>query len=286
MPNESSPIIEVQDVSYRYEGSEDAPPALNHVSLSISKGDFIAFAGQNGAGKTTLAKTFNGIHRPTEGRVIVDGNDTSATSLDTLARIVGYCYQNPDHQIFSNTVREEVAFGPRNLGLSSQEINQAVERSLELVGMQDDADKYPFLLGRGERQKLAVASIIAMGSPVLVVDEPTTGLDLKGSLSIMDLLRRWNEDGRTIIIITHDMNIIAEYALRTVVMAQGQILIDGPTREALTDPAVLAKAYLKPPQITQLAQNLDARFGFPRDVITVKEFKSALQQHLNHRSGG
>jgi energy-coupling factor transport system ATP-binding protein len=286
MSNDSSPIIEVRDVSFRYEGNDDAPPALDHVNLTIARGDFIAFAGQNGAGKTTLAKTFNGILKPTEGQVIVDGHDTQTTSLDKLASFVGYCYQNPDHQIFSTTVRDEVAFGPRNLGLSPQEISEASERALELVGMLQDADKYPFLLGRGERQKLAVASIIAMDSPVLVVDEPTTGLDLKGSLSIMDLLRQWNADGRTIIIITHDMNIIAEYAKRTIVMAQGHILIDGPTREALTDPVSLAKAFLKPTQITRLAQSLDGRYGFPQDIITVKEFKSALERRLNNSSGG
>ena len=286
MDSNSSPLIEVRDVSYRYEGENETALALDRVNLTISPGDFIAFAGQNGAGKTTLAKTFNGILKPSDGQVIVDGHDTHSTSLDTLARIVGYCYQNPDHQIFSTTVRDEIAFGPRNLGLSPGDIQKAVDDALELVGMQQYADKYPFLLGRGERQKLAVASIIAMGSPVLVVDEPTTGLDLNGSLSIMNLLRQWNIGGRTIIIITHDMNIIAEYAQRTIVMARGRILADGPTREVLTDGAMLAEAYLKPPQITRLAQSLNGRFGFPHDVLTVKEFKFALEQHLNRSPGG
>ena len=284
MANDASPIIEVRDVTYAYEG--DSPPALDHVSLTISQGEFVAFVGQNGAGKTTLAKTFNGILEPTSGEVIVDGHESRAAGLDKLARIVGYVYQNPDHQIFANTVREEVAFGPRNLGLTKEDIDKAVEQALELVDMKNDADAYPLLLGRGQRQKVAVASVIAMGPPVLVVDEPTTGLDLRGSLGIMNLLRQWNADGRTIIIITHDMNIVAEFAERTVVMARGQVLADAPTRQVLTKPDLLAEAFLQPPQITRLAQSLNGRYSFPKDVLTVKEFYTALKQQLKTEPGG
>ena len=253
---------------------------MAEVSLTIQSGEFIAFIGQNGAGKTTLAKTFNGILTPTSGNVIVNSHETRAAGLDMLARIVGYVYQNPDHQIFSNTVKDEVAFGPRNLGLSVADVEKAVQQALELVEMKDDAETYPFLLGRGQRQKLAVASVIAMGSPVLVVDEPTTGLDLYGSLNIMRLLRQWNEAGRTIIIITHDMQIVAEYAQRTVVMAQGRVLADGPTRQVLTDQPMLTQAFIRPPQITRLAQRLDGHFQMPRDILTVKEFLAALKQRL------
>ena len=279
-----TPIIEVRDVSYHYEGNP--APALDHVSLTICQGEFIAFVGQNGAGKTTLAKTFNGILVPTNGEVLVDGRETRAAGLDVLARIVGYVYQNPDHQIFSTTVKEEVAFGPRNLGLSAEEVDRAVQHALELVEMQAEADAYPLLLGRGQRQKVAVASVIAMGSPVLVVDEPTTGLDLRGSLGIMHLLRQWNEAGRTIIIITHDMNIVAEFAPRTVVMAQARILADGPTRQVLTNQELLAQAFIKAPQITRLAQRLNGHHGFPGDVLTVKEFYAELKRRLVVPQGG
>jgi energy-coupling factor transport system ATP-binding protein len=279
-----TPIIEVRDVSYHYEGNP--APALDHVSLTICQGEFVAFVGQNGAGKTTLAKTFNGILTPTSGEVIVDGRETRAAGLDILARIVGYVYQNPDHQIFSTTVKEEVAFGPRNLGLSPEEVDRAVQHALELVEMQAEADAYPLLLGRGQRQKVAVASVIAMGSPVLVVDEPTTGLDLRGSLGIMHLLRQWNEAGRTIIIITHDMNIVAEFAPRTVVMAQARILADGPTRQVLTNQDLLAQAFIKAPQITRLAQRLNGHHGFPGDVLTVKEFYAELKRRLVVPQGG
>ncbi len=277
-------IIDVRDVSFRYEGART--PALDHVTLSISRGEFVALIGQNGAGKTTLAKTFNGILTPTSGEVIVDGRETRVAGLDVLARIVGYVYQNPDHQIFANTVKDEVAFGPRNLGLAPEEINKAVQHALELVDMVKDADVYPFLLGRGQRQKLAVASVVAMGSPVLVVDEPTTGLDLRGSLSIMQLLCQWNADGRTIIIITHDMNIVAEFAERTVIMVQGRVLADGLTREVLTDQQALAPAFLKAPQVTRVAQGLDGRFGVRRDALSVTELHADLKRKLDGRRGG
>lgn len=283
MVEANRPIIDVQAASYLYEGGQK--PALADVSLTIQPGEFIAFIGQNGAGKTTLAKTFNGILMPTSGKVIVDGRETRAAGLDVLARIVGYVYQNPDHQIFSSTVKDEVAFGPRNLGLSPAEVEQAVQHALELVEMKGDAETYPFLLGRGQRQKLAVASVIAMGSPVLVVDEPTTGLDLHGSLNIMQLLRQWNAAGRTIIIITHDMQIVAEFAQRTVVMAQGRVLADGPTRQVLTDQPMLAQAFIQAPQITRLAQRLNGRFQMPRDILTVKEFLAALEQRLEPHRG-
>jgi energy-coupling factor transporter ATP-binding protein EcfA2 len=284
MASANAAFIEVRDVSFHYEGA--TTPALDHVSLSIQKGEFVAFVGQNGAGKTTLAKTFNGILLPTTGEVRVDGRETRAAGLDVLARIVGYVYQNPDHQIFAITVKDEVAFGPRNLGLTPAEINQAVKQALELVDMQKEADAYPFLLGRGQRQKLAVASVIAMGSPVLVVDEPTTGLDLRGAQSIMQLLRQWNEAGRTIIIITHDMNIVAEFAQRTVVMAQAQVLADGPTRQVLTDQPRLAQAFLLAPQVTRVAQRLSGRLGLPGDVLTVAELQAAVTRRLNGRRGG
>lgn len=284
MTNSAQPIIQVQDVSHQYESN--AKPALDHVSLTIHRGEFVAFIGQNGAGKTTLAKTFNGILMPTGGNVFVDGQETRAAGLDTLARVVGYVYQNPDHQIFSTTVKDEVAFGPRNLGLPRDEVDKAVKHALELVEMQAEADAYPLLLGRGQRQKIAVASVIAMGPPVLVVDEPTTGLDLRGSVGIMNLLRQWNEDGRTIIIITHDMNIVAEFAPRTVVMAQGRILADGPTRQVLTNQELLAQTFLKSPQITRLAQSLNGRFDFPKDILSVQEFYTELKKRLKIRQGG
>jgi energy-coupling factor transport system ATP-binding protein len=280
-------VIDVHEVSYTY--APAMPLALDHVSLQIHTGDFLALLGQNGAGKTTLAKTFNGLLRPTSGSVTVGGLDTRNASIASLAARVGYCYQNPDHQIFNRTVYMEAAFGPRNLKLAPEEVAARVDHALHLVGLADKKDAYPFLLGKGERQKLAVASALAMGSPILVVDEPTTGLDLRGIRSIMTLLKQWNQDEeRTIVIITHDLHIVAEYIPRTIVMAQGKIVADGPTRSILSDGAVLAATGLKPPQITRVAQRL-SHHGIPPDVMTVDEMlghlRTALSSGTKARSG-
>lgn len=271
-------LIDVSNVEYSY--APGLPKALRGVSLQVRRGEFVALVGQNGAGKTTLAKHFNGLFKSTTGSICIAGKDTRQLSISEIARQVGYCYQNPDHQIFNPTVAKEVAFGPRNLGLPAEQVDNKVRQALELVGLYDKKDQYPFLLGRGERQKLAVAAVLAMGSPVLVVDEPTTGLDLRGTRSIMDLLSRWNrEEGRTIIIITHDMNVVAEYVPRTVVMAQGKIIADGATRSVLSDTEVLEKAFLKAPQVTRLAKALaDPRV--PPDTMTVDELFAALQRAL------
>lgn len=276
-------LIAVDEVEYTY--ALDMPQALAGVSLQIRQGDFVALLGQNGAGKTTLAKTFNGLLIPTRGSVRVGGVDTRAANLASLASRVGYCYQNPDHQIFNGTVYKEAAFGPRNLGLPAHEVAARVDRALKLVGLADKQDAYPFLLGKGERQKLAVASVLAMGSPILVVDEPTTGLDVRGIRSIMTLLREWNEqEGRTIVIITHDLHVVAEYVPRAVVMAHGKIVADGPTRSILSDDATLAAGGLRPTQITRVAQAL-SRHGIPPDVMTVEEMLGRLRVALGAREG-
>ncbi len=268
-----APAIDVQQVTFRY--APRAAEVLHGVSLRIEQGEFVALIGQNGAGKTTLAKHFNGLLKPTSGRVLAAGLDTRDASLATLARVVGYVYQNPDHQIFAGKVHTEVAFGPRNLGLEQAEIESRVAQALELVGLSDHADDYAFSLGRGQRQKLAVASVLAMQPPTLVVDEPTTGLDLQGSKSILDLLSRWNADGRTIVVITHDMTIVAERVPRTVVVGDGRILADGPTRNVLADAPLLAQAFLRPPQVTRVAQRL-GEFGVSPNAMTVSELRAEL----------
>lgn len=276
--SESDVVIDVTDVSYAY--APTMPLALDHVSLQIRQGDFLALLGQNGAGKTTLAKTFNGLLRPTSGHVHIEGLDTRNATVSNFAARVGYCYQNPDHQIFNRTVYSEAAYGPRNLGLPPNEITERVDHALELVGLADKKDAYPFLLGKGERQKLAVASVLAMGSPIVVVDEPTTGLDIQGIRSIMTLLQKWNQvEGRTIIVISHDIHIVAEYIPRTVVMAKGKIVADGPTRSVLSNPAALTPAGLKPPQVTRVAQRL-SHHGIPHDVMTVDEMLASLRTVL------
>jgi energy-coupling factor transporter ATP-binding protein EcfA2 len=200
-----------------------------------------------------------------------------------LARSVGYVYQNPDHQIFAQRVRAEAAFGPRNLGLSPAEVERRVDQALELVGLTAHADDFAFSLGRGQRQNLAVASVLAMEPRILVVDEPTTGLDQAGARAILDLLSRWNTEGRTIVVITHDMTLVAERVPRTVVVDAGRILADGPTRQVLSDSELLRTAFLRPPQVTRVAQRL-ADLGVAPDTLTVAELCAQIFAALGARS--
>jgi cobalt transport protein ATP-binding subunit len=274
---DGQPAIQISDLVFRY--VPGGPEVLRGVNVRIEAGEFVALIGQNGAGKTTLAKHFNGLLRPSSGTVRVLGRDTRTSPVADLARTVGYVYQNPDHQIFAQRVRAEAAFGPRNLGLSQTEVDRRVNEALALVGLQDQADEFAFSLGRGQRQKLAVASVLAMEPPILVVDEPTTGLDQAGSRGILDLLSRWNADGRTIIAITHDMTLVAERVPRTIVVNDGRILADGPTRQVLSDTALLRAAYLRPPQATRIAQRL-SDLGVARDTLSVSELYGQITRLL------
>jgi cobalt transport protein ATP-binding subunit len=269
--------IEISDLVFRY--VPGGPEVLRGLNVRIEAGEFVALIGQNGAGKTTLAKHFNGLLKPSSGTVRVLGRDTRTAPVADLARTVGYVYQNPDHQIFAQRVRTEAAFGPRNLGLGQAEVDRRVDEALALVGLQDLADEFAFSLGRGQRQKLAVASVLAMEPPILVVDEPTTGLDQAGSRGILDLLSRWNADGRTIVAITHDMTLVAERVPRTIVVNEGRILADGPTRQVLSDAALLRIAYLRPPQATRIAQRL-SDLGVAADTLTVTELYAQVSRLL------
>jgi energy-coupling factor transporter ATP-binding protein EcfA2 len=265
-----SVVIAVEAISFRYPG---APHALRNVSLEIAEGEFIALVGQNGSGKTTLAKHFNGLLRPEVGRILLRGEDIAARQTADLASTIGYCYQNPDHQIFAATVFEEIEFGPRNLGVSEEEVVRRTRRLLDLVKLRTEAERYPFSLGRGQRQKLAVASVLAMEPSIVVVDEPTTGLDWLGGEAMMQVMAELHREGRTVVIITHDMNIVAEYAQRVVVMANGSIVADGAPASVFVQEAALKDAFLRPPQAFRVARQRPDLFGH---ALTVDEVVSAL----------
>lgn len=265
-----STVIAAEDISFRYPG---AAHALRSVSLEIAEGEFIALVGQNGSGKTTLAKHFNGLLRPEAGRVLLRGEDIAARETADLASTIGYCYQNPDHQIFAATVFEEIEFGPRNLGVSEDEVVRRTRRLLDLVKLRTEAERYPFSLGRGQRQKLAVASVLAMEPSIVVVDEPTTGLDWQGGEAMMEVMAELHREGRTVVIITHDMNIVAEYAQRVVVMANGVIVADGAPANVFVQESALRDAFLRPPQAFRIARNRPDLFG---DALTVDQAVIAL----------
>ncbi len=247
-------VIDVRDLHFSY--GPDLPEVLKGINLQVSPGEFVALLGQNGAGKTTLAKHLNGLHQPTRGEVLVAGLAVADQPLAVLARSVGYCYQNPDHQIFSSTVAKEVSFGPSNLGFSVSEVDSLVVHALELVGIESLRDEHPFALGRGQRQLVAVASILAMDPQLLVIDEPTTGMDRAGAMRLMGLLSRWASEGRTILIITHDMDVVSEFIERSVVMVDGRILADGLTQAVFRNTSVLQEAHLVAPAPVVIADRL------------------------------
>lgn len=261
----AAPIIAVRDLEFWYSPDK---PVLYGINLEIFPGEFIALIGQNGSGKTTLAKHFNGILKPRSGSVTVDGLNTAEASVSQLAQKVGYCYQNPDHQIFNATIREEVEFGPRNIGMPEEKTAKKVAEVLQVVGLRHPPETYPFELSKGERQKLAVASILAMEPPVMVIDEPTTGLDWRGSIDMMNLMKRLNDAGHTLVVITHDMRLVAAYAGRVIVMKTGRVTADGSPREVLSRTEVLKAAFIRPPQITRFVQRFSE---IQETVLNVEE---------------
>lgn len=271
-------ILLTEDLEYVYPLQEAR--ALQGINLTIGQGEFVALLGQNGSGKTTLAKHFNGLLKPSAGRVLVEGKPTQAYSHKDLAQKVGYIFQNPDHQIFARTVEEEIGFGLKVLGLDPNIIRQRVAAALEVVELFGYEKQIPFTLTKGERQRVAVASVLAVKPRVIILDEPTTGLDYKQQRRMMDLLKELNQKGHTIIIITHSMWVAAEYTARTIVLKEGVITLDGPTRRVFADESTLAKASLFPPPLVQLSNRLGL------DSLTLEQMVRELKGlTLNKGSG-
>jgi len=262
-------IIEVKDLEYVYPGNIKA---LDSISLEIREGEFLAIIGQNGSGKTTLAKHFNGLLKPSKGEVRIAGEDTKRKQVSELGKIVGYVFQNPDHQIFADTVEDEVAFGPRNLGIPRDKISLFVEDALKEVGLEGYERYDPFSLTKGERQRVAVASILAVRPRVVILDEPTTGLDYREQKSIMELLQNLNRKGHTIIIITHSLWVVAEYAKRVLVLNKGKIMLDDRTRKVFSQEEKLDQSFLRLPEIIRLSN----RMG--RTLLSLDEFKHCLKR--------
>jgi energy-coupling factor transport system ATP-binding protein len=240
--------------------------------MTVRRGEFLAVLGQNGSGKTTLVKHFNGLLKPTKGSVRVDGEETVELGIRRLGQRVGYVFQNPDHQIFSDTVADEVAFGPKIREMEEDEIRERVEEALVAVGMEGRGDEDPFGLTKGERQRVAVASVLAVRPEVLILDEPTTGLDYAEQRSMMDLVRRLSEGGSTIIAVTHTMWVVAEYAHRAVVVRDGKVALQGTVREVFTKEDELRDAALRPPHIVSFSNSM----GYP--VLSVEEMLKVTEE--------
>jgi len=272
--NENKPIIIVENLYYQY---PDGTVALKDINLNIKKGEYLAIVGQNGSGKTTLVKHFNGLLKPTRGKVIVKGIDVSSPKVRELINYVGYVFQNPDHQLFCQTVFDEVMFNFKQLKINEEIAKEKTLKILESMDLLRYAEEHPFFLGKGQRRKLAIASVLSLNPEIIIVDEPTTGQDWKGSKEIMNILDRLNkEDKRTIIVITHNMRIVAEHCDRVIIMSNGRIIFDGDVKEAFTSEKILEQAFLKPPQITEFAKMLK-NYDFKEDIITLEEMINNIE---------
>ena len=280
-PETQNLVIAVQDLWYRYDGEVTA---LRGIDLEIEDGDYVAVIGQNGSGKTTLVKHFNGLLKPTRGRVLVKHEtrdtkhetlkDTADLTVGQLAQTVGYVFQNPDHQIFCDTTREELAFGPRNLGLPDAEVRRRVDEALVRFGLEEYADWPPAVLGYGLRRKIGVAAVYTMRPRIFILDEPTTGLDWRGTMELMELIGEMHRQGHTIILVTHDMKLVAGFSQKCLVLRDGWVLAYNDTRAVFKCSEVLRETRIEPSQITLLAKRMTP-YGMPDDVLSVDEFYAA-----------
>lgn len=274
-------LIEIQNVSYAYEDA--AAKALNNVSLTINDGEFVAVVGHNGSGKSTLAKHPNALLLPTEGKVLVDGMDT-ADEADTLSirQRVGMVFQNPDNQLVTTIVEEDVAFGPENIGVPGNEIRTRVDRALAAVGMEKYAHSAPNMLSGGQKQRIAIAGMLAMQPKVLVLDEATAMLDPKGRRDIIDLVTKLHrENGITVVMITQYME-EAIGADRVAVMSGGELILEGTPKEVFSQDELLHKHRLDVPVMQQLANRLNAHgANLPKSILSVEEMAQAICQSLS-----
>lgn len=269
------PIVRLEGVRFAYRPGVDA---LNRVDLDFRAGELTAIIGNNGSGKSTLMKLVVGLLKPTEGRVLVDGVDTRGAKVSTLARTIGFMFQNPNDQLFATSVEEEIAFGLRNLGLPPAAVGRRVEATLERFGLGAMRATFPRFLSRGDKQKVCLASIVAMEPRVLLLDEPTTGQDHRDSRQILELASELNAAGLTILLVTHDLINVATYARRVLVLDDGCVVRDGPTAEVMADEALLAACSLVAPQVVRLSARL-ADAGIPL-ALRATDLAEALRRGL------
>ncbi len=263
--------IEIKDLHYTFPAGIEA---LRGVSLTIQPGELVAIVGQNGAGKTTLVKHLNGLLHPTRGSVFIGEWETTRYPVAKLAARAGYVFQNPDEQLFSGTVGQEVAFGPRNLGYPAEKVDELVKDALALTELSDKTGTNPYDLSTTWRKMIALASVISMDTPIVIFDEPTTGQDALSIARIAQVIAQLRARGKTIITITHDIDFCAENFERVIALSQGRVLLDGSANEVFGQAELLASTYVEPPQLTRLG----LRLGFKEVVRNQEEFLAALKK--------
>ena len=277
-----SNMLEVQNLKYSYNNDYQA---LKGVSLKIDDGDMVALLGKNGAGKSTLFLHLNGIYEPDEGKVFIDGEELKydKKSLLKFRQKVGIVFQNPDDQIFAPTVEEDVAFGPLNLGLPMEEVQDRVEEALARVGMSGTEKIAPHHLSGGQKKRVAIAGILAMKPEIMVLDEPTAGLDPQGVENLVKLLKELNDEGITIVISTHEVDLVPDYANKVFVLVDGELIAEGTPKEIFAQPEILERAHLKIPIVTDLFQQLETEgFDMENDYpLTIEEAKNKFLKLMN-----
>jgi energy-coupling factor transport system ATP-binding protein len=266
--NSSLPLLSVENLSHTY---PDGTTALENVSLNIHEGEYLVIVGQNGAGKSTLVKHFLHLLSPTGGRVCIDGRSIENLSVSDLARSIGYVAQNPDNQIFNTSVEKEVSFALGYLGYSPAIVAERTSASLQAMGLWEVRRAHPLSLPKGDRARVVIAAILAMEPRIVIFDEPTTGQDYQGAKAILEVSRQLHQMGKTVIVITHHLYLMPDYAQRVVIMGKGSILLDAPIREAYHQIDLLAKTYLSPPQAVLLAREIATIAGKPAPLLTPEE---------------
>ena len=270
-------MIVMENVYFTYPNGVEA---LRGIDLKIEDGEFIAIMGQNGAGKTTLVKHMNGLLKPTRGRVLVDGVETTKVSVAKLARKVGLVFQNPDHQLFSETVEDEIKFALKNFGFDEETIKRRVDWALNLLDLERYRSVSPFMLSGGERKRVALASVLAWDPSIIILDEPTIGQDYRQKERLRQFIMQLNQQGKTIIIVTHDVEFVAECSPKILLMREGKIIAEGEAREILTDEPLLYQASISMPEIAKIFKKLSA-LGLPSKVIDLYEAANILYERLS-----
>jgi energy-coupling factor transport system ATP-binding protein len=274
----SSTAVEVNNVSFTYPGT--STPAISNISFSIPRGQFVGIIGQNGGGKTTIMKCLVGLIKPSQGEIRLDNKTLAGQKVGDIATQIGLILQNPDTQLFCMSVEEEIRFGLDNMHLEAEEIDRRTEEALKITGLGNYRTLYPFKLSLGDRRKVAVASIVAMRPQVLIFDEPLTGQDYKGRYELVNLAADLHKAGHTVIMISHDMELVAKYTQRTLVVGKGQLLLDAPTTEVFDHVDVLHGTYIDPPEIIRLAQAL-RECGLPAGLLSIDQVAEQIQKLKN-----
>lgn len=274
-------MILFNNVSFEY---ESGAPVLRNLNLELTPGQVIGLMGENGAGKTTLVKHINGLLKPTTGAVYIDGCDTRETSTAQLARQVGFVFQNADHQLFADTLQAEIAFALRNLDFPKDEIAARVARYLDLFELTRYKDQSPFLLSGGERKRLALASVLCVEPKILILDEPTQAQDALQKEKLLNFIASFRDPQHILLLVTHDVEFAVKAVDRLLILSKGQLIADGSPHQILSNPRILDRARLLPPQLTQFAHKLAEQFPqFPTSVTTITEAAEAVNQLIRSR---